>query len=91
MSLETSDLINDEGKRSRFWTDLDGRTHDTNVTLTFTCTDWKLINEHYYVNDCEILDGCYFEAKSGIFDNYINKYKKIKQESKGAQRQLAKL
>ena len=91
MSLETSDLINDEGKRSRFWTDAEGRTHDTNVTLTFTCTDWKLINEHYYVNDCEILDGCYFEAKSGIFDNYINKYKKIKQESKGAQRQLAKL
>lgn len=91
MSLETSDLIDDEGKRSRFWTDAEGRTHDTNVTLTFTCTDWKLINEHYYVNDCEILDGCYFEAKSGIFDNYINKYKKIKQESKGAQRQLAKL
>src|SRR5699024_8788482 len=33
----------------------------------------------------------YFYTMTGIFDNYIEKYKKIKLESKGAKRTLAKL
>jgi hypothetical protein len=43
------------------------------------------------VYDFEILDGCYFYTEIGIFDSYINKYKKIKMNSKGAMRELAKL
>ena len=41
--------------------------------------------------DCEILDGCYFYSEIGLFDEYINHYKKIKQTSTGALRELAKL
>ena len=54
-------------------------------------TDFELIKEHYELVDFEIIDGCYFRSAIGIFDNYIDKYKKIKLESKGAKRELAKL
>lgn len=61
------------------------------ITLTVSCTDFALIKEQYDLIDFEILDGCWFYAEKGIFDNYINKYKKIKMESTGAKRTLAKL
>ena len=64
---------------------------DTYVTLTLTMTDFKLLQDHYVLKDCVILDGCYFYAVAGIFDSYINKYKKIKMESDGAIRAIAKL
>lgn len=59
--------------------------------LTLTMTDFKLLKEHYDLYDFEILDGCYFKTIVGVFDDYINKYKKIKQTSEGAIRELAKL
>lgn len=71
--------------------DYDGKKIDTRVTLTLTMTDWELLQEHYNLVDCEILDGCYFKAKTGIFDEYMEKYKQIKMTSKGAKRELAKL
>lgn len=89
--LESSSLTDAEGRETRFYTDADGITHDTSVELTLTMTDWKLMQEHYYLFDCEILDGCYFRATAGFFDDYMEKYKKQKQTSKGAKRQLAKL
>lgn len=61
------------------------------VTLTMTCTDYILFREHYDVCDFEILDGCYFETMKGIFDDYIERYKRIKMNSTGAIRELAKL
>ena len=61
------------------------------VTMTLTCTDYKLFLEHYDVWDMEILDGCWFYTHPSLFDNYIEKYRKIKQESTGAIRTLAKL
>lgn len=64
---------------------------DTRVEMTLTMTDYELIKEHYDLVDFEILDGCYFNSAIGIFDRYIEKYKKIKLESKGAKRELAKL
>lgn len=91
-SLETSDIYNPkDGKYYKYYTDLYGEVKPAVVELVLTMTDWELINEHYDLVDCEILDGCYFVAMVGIFDNYINKYKKIKMESKGAIRELAKL
>lgn len=59
--------------------------------LTLTMMDYKLLHKHYHVYDEEILDGCWFYKEIGIFDEYIDKYKKIKMESKGAKRQEAKL
>lgn len=68
-----------------------GEKKDTFVTLTLTMTDYYLIREHYRLVDCHILDGCWFYAVKGIFDEYIDKYKKIKIENKGAVRSIAKL
>ena len=91
-SLTTSDIYNpDDGKYYSEYIDLDGKIKQAYMTMTLTMTDFKLIKEHYELVDFEILDGCYFDSAIGIFDRYINKYKKIKMESKGAMRELAKL
>ena len=70
---------------------LTGEIVNTSVILTLTMTDFQLIRDQYILFDTEILDGCYFRAECGIFDEYIDKYKKIKVNSKGAVREIAKL
>lgn len=91
-ALETSDVYNvKDGKYYTKYIDLDGKVQEAKVTLTLTMTDFELIKEHYELVDFEIIDGCYFRSAIGIFDNYIDKYKKIKLESKGAKKELAKL
>lgn len=91
-ALETSDIYNPkDGKYYTQYIDTKGNTQEAIVTLTLTMTDFELIKEHYELVDFEIIDGCYFRSAIGIFDNYIDKYKKIKLESKGAKRELAKL
>lgn len=91
-ALETSDFFDKRDKKyyTHFY-DKEGVLHDTRVTLTFTMTDYKLFIEHYNVVDFEILDGCWFYSAIGLFDAYIDKYKKNKLENKGALRTLAKL
>lgn len=90
--LETSDRYNiADGKYYSQYYDLDGNLREAIVTLTMTQTDFRLLVDHYDLVDFEILDGCYFTSAIGIFDKYINKYKEIKINSKGAQRELAKL
>lgn len=90
--LETSDVYNrKDGKYYEHYIGFDGSIKDTRVTLTLTMTDYKLILEHYELVDFEIIDGCYFNSAIGIFDEYIEKYKQIKLNSKGAMRELAKL
>lgn len=90
--LVTSDYYDRAtGTYTPYWRDLDGNLRDTSVTLTLTMTDYILFMQQYDVEDFEILDGCWFESMVGIFDEYIEKYKKIKLESKGAKRELAKL
>lgn len=90
--LETSDIYNHkDGKYYSQYVDIHGKVQNAVVTLTLTMTDYILIKEHYDLVDFEILDGCWFDAQVGIFDEYIEKYKKIKLESKGAKRELAKL
>jgi hypothetical protein len=59
--------------------------------MTLTNIDFQLFKEHYIIEDLEILDGCYFGTVTGMFDLYINHYKKQKMESTGAKRQIAKL
>lgn len=91
-ALETSDVYDyRNGQYYTHWTDSDGNLHDTRVEMVLTMTDYQLIKEHYELVDFEILDGCWFYSQIGIFDEYIDKYKKIKLESKGALRELAKL
>lgn len=91
-SLETSDVY--DYKTGRYYThyrDSNGNLCDTRVELVLTMTDYELLKDHYELVDFEILDGCYFNSRVGIFDEYIEKYKKLKLESKGALRELAKL
>lgn len=91
-ALETSDVYDTKTNRyyDKYYNDA-GELCDTRVVLTLTMTDYELMKEHYELPDFEILDGCYFYTLIGIFDKYIDKYKKIKMESKGALRELAKL
>ena len=90
--LETSDIYDPiTGKYFDRHIDFDGNVVPATVVLTLTCIDFKLLLEHYELVDFEILDGCYFNTAIGIFDEYIDKYKKIKLESTGALRELAKL
>lgn len=91
-SLETSDVYNhDNDGYFPYYVDKEGNIQQAKVELTLTMTDYQLIKEHYELVDFEIIDGCYFYSMVGIFDEYINKYAKIKKESKGALRELAKL
>ena len=91
-SLETSDVYNqDTGEYCKEYIDLDGKIQQAYMEMTLTMVDFQLIKEHYELVDFEILDGCYFDGAIGIFDIYIDKYKQLKMESKGALRELAKL
>lgn len=90
--LETSDIRSHfDGKYYDHYKNLEGKIVPATVTLTMTNMDFELLKKHYDLVDFEILDGCYFKARMGIFDEYIEKYKKIKLESTGAKRELAKL
>ena len=90
--LETSDVYNKkDGSYYSQYYDSQGNLQNTIVELTLTKTDYILLREHYDLYDFEILDGCWFFADCGIFDAYIDKYKKIKMENKGAKRTEAKL
>lgn len=90
--LESSDIYDSaSGLYFDRYTDAQGNQQMATLTMTLTCTDYALFREHYDVLNFEILDGCYFTAAKGIFDDYINKYREIKINSKGAKRELAKL
>ena len=91
-SLETSDVYDPvTEKYYDHYIDFDGSIQDTRMVLTLTMTDYQLMLEHYELVDFEILDGCYFSSMQDMFEAYIHKYKKIKMESTGAVRELAKL
>lgn len=91
-NLTTSDYRDRKtGEYHTHYIDKEGVKRSTNVVLTMTCTDYKLFMEHYNVEEFEILDGCYFMAQKGLFDNYIDKWAEIKMTSTGAMRTLAKL
>lgn len=90
--LTTSDIYDRKtGKYYAYYTDRSGQTFPATVELTLTCTDYELTKEHYELYDFEILDGCWFHTEIGLFDEYMEKWKKIKQTSTGAMRELAKL
>lgn len=90
--LDTSDIWDRRNKRyAQFYKDFDGSIKPARVELTLTQTDFELLKTHYELEEFEILDGCYFDTKIGIFDEYIDKYRKIKETSKGAKRTEAKL
>ena len=90
--LETSDVYDREtGKYYSYIRNFEGERELVTMTMTMTKPDYDLFHEHYHVLDYEELDYCYFSTELGLFDRYIEKYKKLKIESTGAMRTLAKL
>lgn len=95
--LESSDYYDPKTKKyyTHYWfgkSKDELKICDTRVELTLTMTDFKLFREHYNLVDFEVLDYCIFRyTQVGLFDGYMEKYKRIKMESKGAMRELAKL
>ena len=88
--LESSDIEYKGKKHDHYYSD--GEIKNTRVILTLTHTDFYLFKEHYHLYDFEILDGCYFEQTTGLFDFYITKYKNQKINAKDAtEKTLAKL
>lgn len=89
--LTTSDIYDySSGTYKRYYM-RKGKLHDTQITMTMTCVDYELFLQHYDVYDLQVLDGCWFRTEIGLFDEYMYKYKKIKESSQGAERELAKL
>ena len=89
--LKTSDVYDEKtGKYHKYLLDENGEMQPTRVIITFSKSDWELVQEHYNLTECEILDGCWFYTTSGMYDKYLLKYKQQKETSKGAKRQLAK-
>lgn len=89
--LETSELRDPRGNKYSWVRELNGEVHRVRPEMTWTQTDYELYREQYDFEDFEILDGCFFEARIGLFDPYMDKYRRIKQESKGARRAISKL
>ena len=72
--------------------DLTGEEIDGMVELTMTCTDWVRFQEHYYIFDLKIISGCWFNTDTGMFDEYVEKYRQLKIDAKNkVERTLAKL
>jgi len=61
------------------------------TTMMVTNVDWDLYNDHYNINVVYYGGGWRFKATRGMFDAYINKWSKIKAESTGGKREIAKL
>lgn len=68
-----------------------GNIRQARPLLTMTKPDYILFLEHYHVEDMKIYDGMMFHTRLGMFDDYIDKYKALKETAKGAERELAKL
>ena len=64
---------------------------DDAVTLYVTNVDWELWNEHYNIDVLAYGGGWRFKAAQGLFKEYIDKWSKIKAESTGGLREIAKL
>lgn len=61
------------------------------VDLFLTSVDLQLFIEHYDIDYIEYLEGFKFAGISGLFNDYIDQWSHIKENSEGAIRELAKL
>jgi hypothetical protein len=61
------------------------------TTLWITNVDYELWLEHYDITVISWDGGWRFKSLCGVFDNYIDKWSKVKAESTGGRREIAKL
>ena len=89
--LPTFQIKNDFRFKSNEWiTKIDT---STDVELFFTQTDLELFLEHYNVGKLKFIGGVWFYNSYGydLFKPYIDKHKKVKENSTGAKRLISKL
>lgn len=89
-NLTTTD-VRYKGEYYRYYRDADGNIRDTKQEFTMTGVDFELFLKTYIQYDMEILDCLSFRTKVGLFDEYIEKYRTLKETSTGFLRTLAKL
>ena len=71
-------------------TDYITSSDDNEIEMTLTNIDLKTIFSQYNVLSIEYIDGMYFNKCKGYFTEHIDKNMKIKENSIGGERQLAK-
>lgn len=60
-------------------------------TITMTSVDFQTFSESYDIWDLQWEGGYYYNSRVGFFTDFIEKFRKLKEESTGAVRQIAKL
>lgn len=90
-NLETSEpQLAGKTARKLYGTDL--KPLDGRVEMWMSKVDFARFMEFYHVSELEIIDSCEFTCDpTPFFDKYINKWKKIKENSEGGIRTIAKL
>lgn len=89
--LESTDIYYD-GKYHKYYMDTSGILRRAELTLTLTKPDYLLLKEHYEIEKLHVIDGCWFEGKTGLFDSYIDYWMHVKTTSKDkVNRTIAKL
>lgn len=78
-------------KSSSIYDDDGNVIENPEIELCMTCTDFLRFKDFYNITYFSFLDCICFTSVKGLFESYINKYKKIKETSQGAKRMLAKL
>lgn len=63
------------------WRTIHGRDNSKVAEMTLSKTTFLLFWAAYEVTDFKFLDGCYFETTIGLFDPYIDKYMRMKEEA----------
>ena len=61
------------------------------VTTTVTSVDWALWNDFYDISDVEWEGGFWFDSRTGMVSDYIDKWMDVKSTSTGGRRTIAKL
>ena len=88
--LKSSDILID-GEYVAYNRLQDGSRERITVVLTLTKTDLQLMLQHYNFEYLEYIDYVVYNAEIGLFDDYIDYWREIKENSTGAMRTIAKL
>lgn len=87
---KTSDLYY-KGKYYYYVRGENGEVEKIRPVITMSRPDFEQFVKYHDIYDMEYIDGCYFKTELFLFDDYINRYMKIKKNSTGAKRTVAKL
>ena len=88
--LERSAIDNGRGGFTDL-VDVNGLVVAVEPVLTMAKPDFELFCENYELTNLKIMDGCYFGTEIGLFDEYLNYWRKEKETQTGAKRTIAKL